>query len=92
MSYIYPMIIDKNSKTIHYTKEYNLGCDYKLNLKKLKKYHITDDSNFNIYYDKDDHNYILRIYLKRLETTKELAARVKKEENYMKNYNKQNKI
>lgn len=81
-AYMYPINIDRNTKTVSYEKEYDLS-DIELSLKQLKKY-VNDEETFII----DSDNFKIKVYGKRSETQKETKERIKKEEKYMENYKK----
>jgi hypothetical protein len=91
--YMYPIEIDYNPKVIKYTEDHIIDEKRIYTLESLKSYVADGEKFYLTSIDSDgsafsDSQIILSVCKERIESSEELAERIKKEEKYMENYNK----
>ena len=85
MMYASKIKVDRNPKTIVKSIEKSLGYTGDLTINKLRELGIADDQIFHVY-EEDSGEFSLCYNVRRLETKKEVAARVAREISYNKSY------
>jgi hypothetical protein len=96
MMYYSKVKVEPFPKKVSKTIEKSLGYDGSLSIKFLKELGLTDEDEFCVYENENNREVFISYTLSRLETDKEVAKRVAKEEAYNKRYdeyhaNKKNK-
>lgn len=84
--YYSKIAVDKKPKIVSKTIVKSLGYDSSLTIGFLKDLGIGDNDEFHVYEDENSKEVFLSYTLSRLETEKEVAERVAKEEAYNKRY------
>lgn len=86
-AYSYPITIKRDPQKVRYTNNIEVESDI-FTLAELRKY-VKEEERFSIIQNENTRfgSYILSVSGERLETPKETASRVEKEEAYMEKYN-----
>lgn len=84
--YMYPIKIEQEKQVRKLFKKHYIRKEL-LTLRDILKF-VKDDQKFEIRYNEIDCLYVLTVYFERLETDAEQIIRIKRQQEYMENYNK----